>query len=66
MSITFDGELNTITSTNSTITLDVGSLGIPRGTTAERPNPAIAGMIRFNTTTNRVEGYNGTAWSNLI
>ncbi len=41
------------------------SFRIPRGTTAERPNPAYAGMIRFNTELNRYEGYNGTAWTVL-
>ena len=38
------------------------SFRIPRGTTAERPSPAYAGMIRFNTELNQYEGYNGTAW----
>ena len=38
------------------------SFRIPRGTTDERPSPAHAGMIRFNTELNRYEGYNGTSW----
>ena len=37
---------------------------IPQGTTAERPTAA-AGMIRFNTTTSKFEGYDGTSWIDL-
>jgi hypothetical protein len=46
-------------------TLTVGSTGqfVPSvGTTAERPT-AVQGGFRFNTTTVKFEGYNGTAWS---
>jgi hypothetical protein len=51
-------------------TLDMGvldvltDLTIPVGTTAQRPTPA-DGKIRFNTTTTKFEGYNGTAWGQL-
>ena len=38
-----------------------GGLYLPVGTTAQRPTPA-TGQIRFNSTTNAVEVYNGTAW----
>lgn len=38
-----------------------GGLFLPVGTTAQRPTAA-TGQIRFNTTTNAVEVYNGTAW----
>jgi hypothetical protein len=45
--------------------LDVESdLTIPVGTTAERPAGA-DGKIRFNTTTTKFEGYNGTSWGQL-
>lgn len=37
------------------------SLGIPAGTTAERPGSPSAGMFRYNTTTNEFEGYT-TEW----
>ena len=37
---------------------------IPTGTTAERPT-ALQGMIRYNTTDERFEAYNGTAWTGL-
>lgn len=38
------------------------ALTLPSGTDAERPTVPEAGMIRFNTTVNRFEGYTGTAW----
>ena len=40
----------------------VRSLKIPVGTDVQRPGTAQAGMIRFNTTYNRYEGYNGSTW----
>ena len=39
-----------------------GSIRIPSGNTAQRPNPAVAGMMRYNTQTNVFEGYNGSNW----
>ena len=39
-----------------------GSMVLPSGTTAQRPATATAGMSRYNTTTNVMEYYNGTAW----
>ena len=38
-------------------------LAIPKGTTGQRPSSPTAGMIRFNTTINGMEVYNGTSWS---
>jgi len=38
-----------------------GAFQLPSGTTAEQPTP-VAGMLRFNTETNTIEVYNGTAW----
>ena len=35
------------------------------GTTAQRPATPQQGMVRFNTTTNKFEGYDGTSWVNL-
>lgn len=40
-----------------------GGIQVPVGTTAERV--ATQGMIRYNTTTSKFEGYDGTSWSNL-
>lgn len=53
---------------NGTGIVDVNStqsLRVPRGTTAQRPSPAAAGMIRYNTDYNGYEGYNGTDWIRL-
>lgn len=38
-----------------------GAVEMPTGTDGQRPT-GIAGMFRFNTTSNQFEGYNGTAW----
>ncbi len=39
-----------------------GAIKVPVGTTAQQPAVAVAGMIRFNTTTEKFEAYNGTSW----
>ena len=69
----FNINQNTITSNNNTnIVIEptgtgivninsTQSIKIPVGTTAERPT-AQAGMIRFNTSINHYEGYDGTNW----
>ena len=38
-----------------------GAVEMPTGTDGQRP-AGVAGMFRFNTTSNQFEGYNGTAW----
>jgi hypothetical protein len=48
---------------NQNITMSgTGSLKVPSGTTAQRPSSPTAGMIRYNTTEDYVEYYNGDAW----
>lgn len=42
-----------------------GSLHLPVGTTAQRTTP-VNGMIRYNTTTAKFEGYEAGAWTNFI
>lgn len=42
-----------------------GFMLVPKGTTAERPDPASAGYIRYNTDIGTFEGYNGSQWSGL-
>lgn len=42
-----------------------GYIDIPAGTTAQRPGSPSSGMIRFNTTLNQYEGYNGTSWASI-
>jgi hypothetical protein len=41
-----------------------GALKVPTGTTAQRPVGA-DGKIRFNSSTTKFEGYNGTSWGQL-
>ena len=38
---------------------------IPAGTTAERPTTGVAGQLRLNTTSNKLEFHNGTAFVNV-
>lgn len=42
-----------------------GTLDLPVGTTAQRPGTPNNGMIRYNTTLSRYEGYSGSAWSQI-
>lgn len=35
---------------------------LPKGATTEQPSSPYGGMIRFNTTLNKLEYYNGTSW----
>jgi len=41
------------------------SLQLPAGTDGDRPAAPTSGMIRFNSTANRYEGYNGSYWLQL-
>lgn len=38
---------------------------VPKGTSAERPSPGVAGYIRYNTDLSTFEGYSGGQWSGL-
>mgnify|MGYP000020562083 CR=1 FL=1 len=42
-----------------------GAIQMPVGTTAQRPAAPSVGMMRFNTTLNTFEGWNGTIWQAL-
>jgi len=42
-----------------------GFLDIPAGTTQERPSTPNNGMIRYNSTLSRYEGYSGQTWGTL-
>ena len=42
-----------------------GTIDIPVGTTAQRPASPNSGMIRYNSTLSRYEGYSGSAWGQL-
>ena len=52
------------TITSNTSFSSTGSVKLPAGTTGQQP-VGVAGMIRYNTSTNSFEGYNGTAWGNI-
>lgn len=43
-----------------------GALGLPSGTTAQRPSNPQAGWERWNTETGSKELYDGTAWVEII
>lgn len=44
---------------------DTGSIRVAVGTTSERPSNPQQGMIRFNTSTNKFEAYDGNEWVEL-
>lgn len=52
-----------------TVALDLSNktdgIILPRGTTAQRPT-AVAGMMRWNSTTGAAELYNGAEWIEVI
>ncbi len=62
----FDNDFSLITPqpTHNLTIVSTNALGIPVGTTGQRPT-GVAGLLRFNTTTPSFEGYNGTTWVNL-
>jgi len=61
------GTTNSSTVANLGLALGVGggtgAITIPSGTTAQRPVSPVVGMLRFNTTLNTFEGWNGIAWA---
>ena len=57
--LTYNDGTTAVTGGNVTAT---GAWTIPVGTTAQRPSSPATGMIRFNTTTGKVETYNGSSW----
>lgn len=62
---------------NATITIQPTGTGLvsidtttglilPAGNTVQRPSPATTGTVRFNTTTTRVEVYDGSEWDQIV
>ena len=43
-----------------------GAAVLPDGTTGQRPGSPAVGAVRFNSTTTAFEGWDGTAWRNLM
>mgnify|MGYP000956832052 FL=1 len=63
MAINFNHQLNTVTTSNGDLDIDItGSIKVPSGTTIQRSASLFAGQIRFNNQTGLFEGYNGTSW----
>jgi hypothetical protein len=52
----------TISLASNAIFPGIESVTLPIGTTAERPASGVNGMLRYNTSTARFEGYQGNAW----
>ena len=46
--------------------LNSGALGLPVGTSSERPTDASAGYMRWNSTNGAVEVYTGNEWTEMI
>ena len=58
--------IRTLDSDTEVVTVDTtGAFTVPVGTTAERPSPLAAGMVRFNQSDGVFEGYSGAAWASL-
>ena len=54
-----------IVTSHSVFVSGTSHIKIPAGTTAQRSSSPVAGEIRFNTTLNTYEGYDGNAWGGL-
>jgi hypothetical protein len=65
ITVTPDPNTHTITLTGPNLAPGVDATMVATGTTAERPATPAAGMIRFNTTTKKFEGFDGTNWVDL-
>ena len=68
-SITVTADANTIGVFNTTLALNLSSttnaISLPKGTTSQRPSGA-TGLLRFNTSTDKYEGYTtADGWFNL-
>tara|TARA_B110000037_G_scaffold218981_1_gene283153 strand:+ start:200 stop:1006 length:807 start_codon:yes stop_codon:yes gene_type:complete len=50
---------------NGTEMTSIGAMVVPVGTTAQRPGTEVTGMIRFNSTLDYFEGWNGASWIRL-
>lgn len=58
----------TLQSTGTGLVTIAGTAGyiVPAGNTAQRPNPAVQGTVRFNTDNLRLEVYDGVEWDQIV
>lgn len=64
---TFFGESALISALEAETTTITSSFTLPSLTTAERDAlTAVNGMLIYNTSLNKLQGYEGGAWANLI
>lgn len=61
-SLTGDLHLAGLTANNRIVADNTSSFTLPKGDTASRPGSPISGDLRYNTETNSLEYYTGTAW----
>ena len=59
------GTLASLTVSGNILMTGTGAIDIAAGTTAQRPGSPSSGMLRFNTTSNEFEGYNGSSWGEI-
>jgi trimeric autotransporter adhesin len=63
------GTITNLTSSNSTISSLVvsgsGAMRLPVGATVQRPTSPTSGLIRYNSTINKFEGYGESAWETI-
>jgi collagen type IV alpha len=63
-STTGNVSINSASTPVSLLVNGTDSIGVPSGTTAQRPTPA-TGYFRFNSSTSLFEGYNGSQWNGV-
>ena len=59
------GAFTTLTASGAFTLTGLGAMKLNSGTTAERPTPS-NGMLRYNTSTAKIEAYINGAWTNLL
>jgi len=59
------GAFTNLSATGTVSFTSTGAAAMPSGTTAQQPVSSTNGMIRYNTTTNVIEGYVNGAWTSL-
>ncbi|PCJ98195.1 MAG: hypothetical protein COA45_08585 [Zetaproteobacteria bacterium] len=53
-------------STGDLAVIGTAALAMPSGTTAQRPGTAVNGMVRYNTTINKLEAYENSTWASGV